>query len=151
MEENTKEPSLSAEQMRSRKVLDELGVAPDNRPERKAMRFNVAQCAIRLTRPEEDFSGIAEGVIDLSMTGVQCVSRGVFAKGEALDMELFVPAFKSPLYLKGLVCWVAAVEDGRRRFGIEFFESDEKTQAHLNALHEYESLRNAANFLTNGE
>ena len=136
------------EQMRSRKVLDQLGLSPDDRPERKSMRFNVAQCAIRLAPPKMDFLGIAGSVIDLSLTGVQCVSARSFAKDDPLDMELFVPAFKSPLYLRGRVCWVTDTGDGRFRYGIEFFESDEKTQAHLNALHEYEALRDAANFMS---
>lgn len=119
------------------------------RSQRKAERFEVAQCLVKISKT--GFSAALLGgetargpLIDLSTSGLQCVAAGSFAKGDKVVITLFVPAFGSPLELKGAVRWGVPEGKDKTRVGVEFDRADDKTRAHLEALDKHQALRDAA-------
>jgi hypothetical protein len=123
------------------------------RSRRRADRFEVAQCFVRvapigltamLLRQDKLRVG---PVVDLSRTGLQCISDNKFEKGDIIKVEILAPAFSKALQLRGTVRWAIHEASGQTRMGVEFDSADTKTQAHLEALEKHEALRNAAYLL----
>lgn len=133
---------VDAERMRTTKGIDYRNM-------RNAQRFEVAKCFVRvhargLTARLVGKHKVQMGpLIDLSTTGMQCRSEGVFGKGDAVEVELLVPAFNQPLLLRGTVRW-AQPDKGGTRMGVQFDPADEKTHTHLRALESHPDLRDAA-------
>ncbi|MHC4886924.1 MAG: PilZ domain-containing protein [Planctomycetota bacterium] len=79
-------------------------------------------------------------VLDLSLSGMQCISELEFFPEDKIDIRLTVPAYNSPLLAVGIVRWIYA-EGRNHRLGVQFESMDEKTCKHLEGLQEYETLR----------
>ncbi len=141
---------LSDERRRKeREMLSQSGI----RSRRKAERFEVARCFVRVAPAgltakllRQDKLRVGP-LVDLSRTGLQCVAVGHFQKGDAIRVEILAPAFNRPLMLRATVRWVMSEGEGRTRMGVEFDEADQETQSHLEALEKHEALRNAAYLL----
>ena len=121
------------------------------RSQRRAERFEVAKCFVRVNRLGLTAMLLRRNgptlapLIDLSRTGLQCIADGAYAKGESIGVSLLVPAFKEPLSLQATVMWVAPAGEGRARIGLNFDDVEEKVGVHLKALEKHEALREAGN------
>ncbi|MCX7934685.1 MAG: PilZ domain-containing protein [Planctomycetota bacterium] len=134
---------------KEREMLRQSGI----RSRRKAERFEVAHCFVRVAPAgltakllRQDKLRVGP-LVDLSRTGLQCVAAGRFQKGDVIRVEILAPAFNRPLILRAYVRWAMSEGEGRTRMGVEFDDADPETQAHLKALEQHEALRNAAYLL----
>lgn len=122
----------------------------DIRNERSADRFEVVRSFVRVSKlgltavllRKEQKQMVP--LIDLSTTGLQCEPEGDFEPGDAVRLELLVPAFGHPLELQGRVRWAESARGGRTRLGIRFDNVDDHASRHLNALSQHRALREAA-------
>lgn len=120
------------------------------RSQRAAVRFEVARCFVRVSRIGLTAVLLRRSkprmgpLVDLSMTGLQCVSEGTFEAGDPVSISLLVPAFNEPLALKGMIKWAEPEGKEQTRIGVHFDQTDEKTRTHLAALEKHQALRDAA-------
>ena len=102
----------SAERKRKeREMLQKSGI----RSRRKAERFEVARCFVRvapvgLTAKLLRQDKLRVGpLVDLSRTGLQCIAAGSFQKGDVIRVEVLAPAFAQPLILRATVRWLSLI------------------------------------------
>ncbi|MBN2713568.1 MAG: PilZ domain-containing protein [Planctomycetes bacterium] len=146
----TRESERKEQTREMQRVNYEESGRSDQRSQRRDARFEVAKCFVRvqllgitakILRRDKPQMG---PLIDLSITGLQCEEEGDFGKGDPVMIELLVPAFSTPLKMRGNVCWVQSLGGGRVRMGVRFDKTDEKTTAQLRALEKHQALRDAA-------
>ncbi len=147
------EQQTAAQRREREKKKFEQSARVGQRSQRRAVRFEVARCYVRVRKMGmaamllRRAATQAGTVVDLSAGGLQCLVAGAFAKGEPVAVQLLVPAFNNPLGLKGIVRWAVAEAGDRTRMGVEFSDVESQVSAHLAALEKHEALRSAAHLL----
>jgi hypothetical protein len=113
---------------------------------RESERFGVPDAYLRyrtglldsLRETEEEMSPL----IDLSLTGLQFLTRKKLKIGQKLRMELIVPAFDDKLAIKGEVRWIGrAGLTELYRTGVHFTGLDQQIADYLEKLEEDPFLR----------
>ena len=120
------------------------------RRSRKYDRFEVDGCWVNTRRTglfEFTRKWIAGELTDLSMSGASF--RVVFPvkKGHLMRILINVPAFKHELVVSGKVVRVERENFGSHLVAVRFYKMDEYSRSHLQALKQYDCLREASKIL----
>lgn len=96
---------------------------------RKNERVDVDHAFVRLAKPGGLFGLFGEDAnvgpaVDLSLTGVQCVTELNVKEGSEVKVELRLPGADRVLLMKGVIRWARDEQHGRRRVGVEFTDVD---------------------------
>lgn len=113
--------------------------------ERDSERFDVPRSFVHLCRPARSWFMRLLGrkrrdvceLIDLSVTGMQCLTKAPFEAGEAIGIELGLSTLAEPLALRGTVVWVRYGADGQQRLGLRFEALGRNAQLCLEAIQKH--------------